>query len=226
MNVLCGEDRVAEHKIAVNTTAIPAANVPDYARPMRVVGTSPFAHQKSPHAEYVDLAISENNGRILNSTRQSLLIAFVNADAAIVCAVAIQRAMIHREADFAIQRQVASWIDMRLSEVVSADSNYGDDGVKLTIQLDAIAGSEGVHISDAVFKSVRGKLGLGFVKLKPQRPKDVPDSTPSYKILLDPAEAGTMLAVRRSLPLHLTWVAGMGVIASWFLLASFMIFAH
>ena len=79
------------------------------------------------------------------------------------------------------------------------DDIFGD-GVNVASRLEGLAKPGGIHISEAVFNNVRGKLDLGFADLGPQKVKSLAELIPTFEVLLDPDDAGKFVKqkVKRS----------------------------
>ena len=102
--------------------------------------------------------------------------------------------MAEREADIGEDRRIVYRIGINLGEIVIDDDDIFGDGVNVAARLEAKAEPGGILISDVAFKNVKGKLDLGFANLGRQRFKNIAEPVSTYKILLDPAKAGTVVA--------------------------------
>ena len=79
--------------------AIFAADMVGYSRLMEADERGTIARQKAHRAELIDPAIAEHHGRIAKPMGDGMLVEFASVVEAVECAVAIQRAMVEREAD-------------------------------------------------------------------------------------------------------------------------------
>ena len=219
------ENHAAEIQLVGKHAAILAADLVGHERLTRDQGTETIAPQEDHWVDLTDPTIFGNNGRILKSTEQSLLVAYADADEAVLCAVTVQRAMIDREARKPRQRQVAIRIGISLNEIVLEDKmRPASESIVVATHLQSMAEPEAVYISDAVFKNVQGRLGLGFVKHGPHRLDNVAEPVPIYSVLLDPAEAGTLLKAKRDLPKSVQYAIAAGAVVVFLVLETLAIF--
>ena len=218
------ETRAADIPIVGKNAAILAADLVGHERQMRDQATEAIAPWEDDRVDLADPAIFGSNGRILKSTEQSLLVAYADADEAVLCAVTVQRAMINREARKPRQRQIAIRIGISLNEIGSEDEMPpASESVVVATHLQSMAEPEAVYISDAVFRNVQGRLGLGFVKHGPHRLENIAEPVPIYSVLLDPAEAGTLLKAKRTLPRPVRFAIVAGAIVAFLLLETLAI---
>lgn len=218
------EDHAAEVQLVGKHAAILAADLVGHESLARDQGTETITPREDHCVDLADPAIFGNNGRILKSTEQSLVVAYADADEAVLCAVTVQRAMIDREAHKPRQRQFAIRIGISLSEIVlEGEMRPASESIVVATHLQSMAEPEAVYISDAVFENVQGRLGLGFVKHGPHRLENIAEPVPIYSVLLDPAEAGTLLKAKRALPRPVRFAIVAGAIVAFLLLETLAI---
>ena len=213
------ETHAADIQFVGKHAAILAADLVGHERLTRDQRAEAITPQEDHWVDLTDPAILGNNGRVLKSTEQSLLVAYADADEAVLCAVTVQRAMINREARKPRQRQIAIRIGISLNEIGSEDEMPpASESVVVATHLQSMAEPEAVYISDAVFRNVQGRLGLGFVKHGPHRLENIAEPVPIYSVLLDPAEAGTLLRAKRDLPKPVRFAITAGAVVAFLLL--------
>jgi len=210
---LCGEDLVAMDKVTRKLAAILAADMVGYSRLMGVDEADTITRQKAHRAELIDPKIAEYNGRIVKTTGDGLLAEFGSAVDAVLCAVGVQRGMAEREADVPEDRRIAYRVGINLGEIVIDDEDIFGDGVNIAARLEALAEPGGIRISDAVFKNVKGKLDLGFADLGSQKVKNIAEPVSTFRVLLDPAAAGTVIAAKPKLVTRQRWAVGVAAVA-------------
>jgi len=197
-----GEERLQRH-----LAAILAADMAGYSRLMGADEAGTIARQKAHRAELIDPKIAEHNGRIVKTTGDGLLVEFGSAVDAVLCAVEVQRGMLEREADVAADRKIAYRFGINVGEIVIDGDDILGDGVNIAARLEALAEPGGIRISDVVFKNVRGKLDLGFADLGPQALKNIAEPVAAYRVLLDPADVGRLVAAKRTRGRDWRWPA-------------------
>ena len=198
---------MAEVAVTRRLAAILAADMVGYSRLMRADETDTIARQKAHRAELIDPKIAERNGRIVKTTGDGLLVEFGSAVDAVLCAVEIQRAMAIREADMSQDRRIAYRLGINLGEIVIDGDDILGDGVNVAARLQALAEPGGIRISAAVFNNVRGKLDLGFADLGRQKVKNIAEPISTYRVLLEQADAGKVIAAKRIRLRDARWAA-------------------
>jgi len=215
---------VAIATVTRKLAAILAADMVGYSRHMEADEAGTIARLREHHADLIDPAIAAFNGRIVKTTGDGLLAEFASAADAVLCAVEIQRGLAAREADQPDDRRVAYRIGINLGDIVVEGDDVLGDGVNIAARLEALAKPGGICISDVVFKSVRGKLDLGFADLGPQTVKNISEPIPTYEVLIDPAAAGTLIAARSKRRAAWRWPALAAVLAVVLVAAAYVIF--
>jgi len=198
---------MAKGPVTRKLAAILAADMVGFSRLMGMDEAGTLARQSAHRAELIDPKIAEYNGRIVKTTGDGLLVEFGSAVDAVLCAVAVQRAMAEREADVPKDRQMAYRVGINQGDIIVEGDDIFGDGVNVAARLQALAEPGGIRVSDAVFRNVKGKLDLGFADLGPQKVKNIAEPVPTYKILLDPAQAGTVLSAQRTAVRRWRWAA-------------------
>jgi adenylate cyclase len=188
---------MAEIGVTRRLAAILAADMVGYSRLMEADEAGTIARQKAHHAELIDPTIAACNGRIVKTTGDGLLVEFASAVDAVSCAVAVQRGMAEREAGVPAERRIAYRVGVNLGEIVIDGDDILGDGVNLAARLEALAEPGGIRISDVVFRNVKGKLDLGFADLGLQKVKNIAQPVATYRVLLDPDAAGTLVSPKR-----------------------------
>ena len=79
--------------------------------------------------------IKQNRGRVVDSPGDNLLAEFPSVVDAVRCAVAIQRAMVEREADVPEDRRIRYRVGINLGDIVIDDEDILGDGVNVAARL-------------------------------------------------------------------------------------------
>ena len=150
--------------------------------------------------------IAEHAGQLFKTTGDGFLVEFSSAVEALNCAADIQRDMALHEDDAPEDRQIAYRIGINVGEIIADDGDVFGDGVNIAARLEVEADPGGILVSETVFRTVRGKLDLGFEDIGPQTVKNIADPVQAYHVLLDPEDAGQVFTAqpRRRLP----WLIG------------------
>ena len=211
---------MAKKKVTRKLAAILATDMVGFSRLMEKDEAGTLARQKAHRKRLIDPKIAKHNGRIVKSTGDGLLVEFASAVDAVQCAVEVQRAMSKLEADVPEERRIAYRVGVNVGDIIVEDEDIFGDGVNIAARLEALAEPGGICVSRNVFDQVKNKVELGFVDLGPQKVKNIAEPVPTYKVLLDPAEAGTVVAAKRTVPTRLRWVASAAAAVLLLVLAS------
>lgn len=178
-------------------TAILAADVVGYSRLMGADEVGTLERLKSCRRDLIDPQIEIHHGRVIKLMGDGALVEFASVVDAVQCAAVIQRRMADRNKGIAEARQIRFRIGVNLGDIiVEGDDIYGD-GVNIAARLEAIAEPGGICISGTAFDHAVHKVDVGFAGLREQRLKNIANPVRAYRVLLDPAEAGKILAAPR-----------------------------
>ena len=151
--------------------------------------------------------IEKHGGRKVHEAGDAVLADFPSAKAAVDCAVAFQRQMAGDLHEVSEDRRLQFRVGVNLGDVIhDRDDIYGD-GVNVAARLENIADTGGICISHSVFLQVRGNQGIGFENIGEQSVKNIEMPIMTYRILLDPEQAGKLHGQIKNKPYRLTWIA-------------------
>ncbi len=153
--------------------AILVSDMVGYSRLMEFDEAGTFARQKAHRRELIDPTIGGHNGHIIKSTGDGLLVEFPSVSDAVQCAVAIQTAMIDREALEPEVSRIQYRIGINLGDTIFDEGDIFGDGVNIAARLQEIAEPCGICISDVVHQSVSDKLDLSYKDIGTQRVKNI-----------------------------------------------------
>jgi adenylate cyclase len=172
--------------------AILAADMVGYSRLMELDEAGTLARLKTHRLELIDPTIAKNNGRLVKTTGDGLLIEFVSATDAVECAVEIQRRMARRNVDVNPERQIQFRIGVNLGDVIIEDGDVLGDGVNIAARLQTAATAGGISVSQAVRDELAHKLDLRFEEQSEQQLKNISRPVKIFAIALDEAQAKPM----------------------------------
>ena len=146
--------------------AILAADVVGYSRLMGNDESGTLVALKAHREELIDPRIAEHAGRIVKLMGDGALVEFASVVDAVTCAVAIQTAMVDRNADVAKSKRIQFRIGINLGDViVEGDDLYGD-GVNIAARLETLANPGGICVSATVFDHVPNPIRvISFVSM-------------------------------------------------------------
>ncbi len=175
-------------------SAIVASDMVGYSRLMELDETGTLARQRTIQDQIINPKVIEFDGRIVKTTGDGSLIEFASAVNAVSWAASVQRAMIIHERDQDADKRISYRIGVNLGDVLVERDDIFGEGVNLASRLEGLAEPNGILVSDTVFKSVKGKLDLGFADVGLNKVKNISEPIQAFKVLLDPGDAGRILA--------------------------------
>ena len=120
--------------------AILAADVVGFSRMASADEDRTLARLRVPRSELVDPTVASQNGRVFKRTGDGVLVEFRSVVEAVRCAIAIQNAMIERNAGLADNQRLDFRIGIHLGDVVEeSDGDLMGDGVNIAARLEGIA---------------------------------------------------------------------------------------
>jgi adenylate cyclase len=160
-------------RIERRLAAILAADVAGYSGLMGTDEVGTLNALKDHRRERINPAIASHNGRIVKTTGDGLLVEFASVVDAVVCAVAIQRAMLAFNAGIHTDRQIVLRIGINVGDIILDGGDIFGDGVNVAARLEALCEPGGICISRYANEQVRDKLSLAFADLGEQTVKNI-----------------------------------------------------
>ena len=170
-------------------TTIVAADLVGYSRLMAADEEGVISRLRRARAEVVDPAVTRGGGRIIKTMGDGLLIELASPVAAVRTALAVQRAMVEREAGAPEDQRLRFRIGINLGDIVIDGDDILGDGVNVAARLESLAPPGGICISRAVYEQVRGKLDAALTPLGPQQVKNLPEPVEVWRVEVDGAAA-------------------------------------
>jgi TolB-like protein/Flp pilus assembly protein TadD len=109
---------------------------------------------------------------------------------AVVCAVAVQRAVGERQAGVNASSRIMFRIGVNLGDLVIDGDDLLGDGINVAARLQQISDPGGVLISGAAFDQLKGKLDLEIESRGRHRLKNIGEPVRVYRVRMTPAAGG------------------------------------
>ena len=151
----------------------------------------------------------EHEGAVLKTTGDGLLLTFTSAVQAVACALAMQRKFAADAKDSGAVEPLQHRIGIHLGDVLVQDKDVLGDGVNVASRLQAEAEPGGICISQTVYDVVKNKLEMHAVSLGARDLKNIAQSMPAYRLLLEAQGlGGNALAAPAKKAEPAKWVLG------------------
>lgn len=143
--------------------AIVAADVVGYSRLIGADEEGTLQALRAHRTELIDPKLADHAGRVANTAGDSLLLEFQSAVDAVRWAVAIQEAMIERNAEIAPDKKIRFRVGINVGDVIAEGDDLLGDGVNIAARLEGICPPEGIMLSDDAHRQIRNRLDIAFV---------------------------------------------------------------
>jgi adenylate cyclase len=151
-----------------------AADIAGYGRLVGVDEEGTLETLRALRRELIDPTIERHRGRVVKRTGDGILIEFVSVVDAVRCAMAVQQAMVTRNAGIPSARRIEFRVGINLGDiVVEEDGDLMGDGVNIAARLEGIADPGGIMLSDDAWRQARGKVTVEAVDLGERRLKNI-----------------------------------------------------
>lgn len=170
-------------------TTILAADAERFSSAMEADEVGTFSHLRASRAVFFKL-IERHGGRIANTAGDGLLADFPSVVEAVQCAIEVQQEL--SESGNGLKFRIG----VHLGDVICDGEDLIGDGVNLAARLQTMADPGGILVSQQVFDQVRNKLTIGFDYIGEQRPHNLQEDIPVYRI----ATSGTARTDARERP--------------------------
>ncbi len=201
-----------KERVRRRLAAILAIDVVGYSRLMEEDEAGTLARLKAYRENLIEPEIAAHQGRIVKLMGDGILVEFASVVDAVAGAVAIQRGMAQQNEGEPEDRSIAIRIGINLGDVIiDGDDIYGN-GVNVAARLESLAEPGGICISGRVLDQVEKNVNVGFAFLGPQTVKNIEKPVNAYKVLLDPADAGTIVGAPKGKATRRPWLVAAVVV--------------
>ncbi len=174
-----------EHRLA----AVLAADMAGYSRLMEADERGTLARLRTHRIELIDPAIAKNQGRIIKTTGDGMLVEFQSVTDAVRCAAEVQIRMRRRNADVPDDGRIQFRIGINLGDIIFDDGDIYGDGVNIAARLEQMADVGGVCVTQAVYEQVSDRVEVQFEDLGEKTLKNISRPVRVWRALLDDAAA-------------------------------------
>jgi adenylate cyclase len=126
----------------------------------------------------------QHGGREIKTIGDGFLVEFTSALQAVRCAIAIQTALVQRNASEAADRRIQLRIGLHLGDVEVRDGDVFGDGVNIAARIEPLADAGGICITGPVFDQIRNKIDAPLVRLGQPELKHIQVPIDVYRVVL------------------------------------------
>ena len=147
--------------------AVLAADVADFPKLLQSDPARTVADLQRDRAERLAPEVARCGGRIVNCAGEAILAEFASVAAAVECAVALQSMHSPCAASLSLK------IGINLCDVIPEGDDIYGDGVNVAFRVERLAEPGGICITEQVYDSLLGTLGLEFADLGQQNVRNI-----------------------------------------------------
>ena len=185
-----------EHRLA----AVLAADMAGYSRLMEIDEVGTLARLRTHRIELIDPAIAKNQGHIIKTTGDGMLVEFQSVADAVRCAVEVQERMARRNADVAAERRIEFRIGINLGDIIFQDGDIFGDGVNIAARLEQLAEVGGICVTTAVYDQVADRLDVVFEDLGEKNLKNIKRPIRVFRVVLNAPPKTTVKSDQKPSP--------------------------
>ena len=172
--------------------AVLAADMVGYSRLMEADERGTLARLRTHRIELIDPVIARNQGRIIKTTGDGMLVEFASVADSVRCAVEIQERMRRRNSDVPEDQRIQFRIGINLGDIIFDGDDIFGDGVNVAARLEQLAEVGGVSVSAAVYDQVAGRVEVDFEDLGERTLKNIDRAVRVYRaVIRSPQTAGS-----------------------------------
>ena len=180
--------------------AVLAADMAGYSRLMELDERGTVARLMTHRSELIEPAIAKNNGRVIKTTGDGMLVEFGSVADAVRCAVEVQERMRRRNSDVPEDRRIQFRIGINLGDIFFDDGDIYGDGVNVASRIEQMAEVGGICITQAVYEQVADRIDAGFEDLGEKRLKNLTRPVRVWRVALRGLPGATTQAARAEAP--------------------------
>ena len=164
---------MAEPRVDRRLAAILCADVVGYSRLIEQDEMGTVGALKNLRRDIIDPILARHHGRLVQTTGDGTLVEFGSVVDAVLCAVALQKAVADGQAAIPSERRLTLRIGVNLGDVVADGADILGDGVNVAARLEQLCEPGGVLVSETVREHVGNRIDLAFEDIGPQMLKNI-----------------------------------------------------
>nr|AAQ87499.1 Adenylate cyclase [Sinorhizobium fredii NGR234] len=156
-----------------------------YSRLMEADEAGTIARLRTHRIELIDPAIAKNEGRIIKTTGDGMLVEFQSVTDAVRCALEIQQRMKRRNSDVPQDRRIEFRIGINVGDIIFDDDDIFGDGVNIAARIEQLADVGGICVTAAVATQIADRLEVSIEDLGDKMLKNISRPVHLYRVGLE-----------------------------------------
>src|SRR6516162_11567566 len=166
--------------------AIVYADMVGYSRLIGLDDAGTLRRLRTLRRALIDPAIREHGGRVVQTSGDSLLVAFDSIDGAMRCVVKVQQQVPVYDGDQPPDRRIRFRVGISIGDVIPDGTDLHGDGVNIATRLEAECPVGGICVSRSVRDHVHGRLDLVFEPIGELALKNIARPVEAFVLRLGP----------------------------------------
>jgi TolB-like protein/class 3 adenylate cyclase len=162
--------------------AVLAFDIVGYSRLMERDEAGTLAALQTLLSQYLEPEIARHHGRVVKHLGDGAIIEFGSAVNAVQCAVEMQDRVASANADRSDDQRLILRIGINLGDVMVDRGDLFGDGVNIAVRIEGLAEPGGVHIAQAVFDQIQGKVTATFEDTGEHKLKNISKPVRVYRL--------------------------------------------
>lgn len=168
------------------------ADVVGYSRHMTADEAGTVRRLKDYQATCIRPIVQRYRGRVIDAVGDSMFIEFSSVVDATSCAIALQQAVLARNAPLPDDKRIVYRMGINIGDVIVRERSLFGDGVNIAARVQTLAEPGGICLSGAAVEQIRHHFDGVFVPLGPHSVKNI--SRPIEVFSIPAARIGTLTA--------------------------------
>ena len=142
-------------------------------------------HRLVESMKIMEAYVASNNGRVVHTAGDAILVEFEGIDSALLCAVNVHLAEQEMNARLPVNQRVLFRIGVNVGDVIADNGDIYGNAVNLAARLEKLAKIGGICISESVRSELEDNSVFNFVALGNQYVKNISEPVQAFWIEFD-----------------------------------------
>lgn len=144
-----------------------------------------LARLRTHRIELIEPVIAKNQGNIIKTTGDGMLVQFQSVADAVRCAAEVQTRMRRRNTDVPERGRIQFRMGINLGDIFFDEGDIYGDGVNVAARLEQMADAGGICITQAVYEQVSDRVDVSFEDLGEKSLKNISRPVRVWRAMLE-----------------------------------------